>query len=160
MEETKSPNKALVGLIVVVLLVAATAAVVVFTSSGDKPKTTSSTQPTSISSPSASTSTTASDASYKDGSYDATGNYQTPGGSESIGVKVTFTNGVITDAEVTQEGRTNEAQEYQAAFASAFKSQVIGKKIGDVSLSRVAGSSLTPNGFNDALSDIESQAQA
>jgi len=37
---------------------------------------------------------------------------------------------------------------------------VIGKNIADVQLSRVSGSSLTPEGFNNALATIKSQAQS
>ncbi|MHD0330680.1 hypothetical protein ACY18M_17150, partial [Proteus mirabilis] len=59
-----------------------------------------------------------------------------------------------------QQGQRGESREYQAKFASGFKTLVVGKKIDEVSLSRVAGSSLTSGGFNAALADIESQAKA
>ena len=164
-ESSKSPNKAIIGLIVVVLLIAAATAVIIL-GTGNKETTdtssTASTESTASASPEASTSTTTdstSTTSFKDGSYNATGSYQTPGGRESIGVQVTLANGVITDASVTQQGKTSEAEEYQAAFAAGFKSQVVGKKIDEVSLSRVAGSSLTPAGFNNAIDDIETQAK-
>lgn len=164
-ESSKSPNKAIIGIIVVVLLVAAATAVIVL-GTGNKEtadtSSTTSTESTASVSPEALTSTTnsTSTTSFKDGSYDATGSYQTPGGRESIGVQVTLANGVITDASVTQQGKTSEAEEYQAAFAAGFKSQVVGKKIDELSLSRVAGSSLTPAGFNNAIDDIETQAKA
>lgn len=157
METEKPSNKAVIGLIVVVLLVAIATTVSVL--GNNKQEDTASTSP-SVSPTIASSSSATSSSTVKDGTYTATGIYQTPGGQESIGVTVTLSGGNVTDAKVTQEGKTDEAQEYQAAFASAFKSQVVGKKISDVSLSRVAGSSLTPRGFNSAISDIENQAQA
>lgn len=161
MESSSSPNKAVIAVIVVALLAVAAAATILLTnnnSSTDSAVNTASDTPTVA--PSSSSEPSASSASLKNGTYSATGSYQTPGGTESIGVKVTLTDGAITDASVTQQGKTGEAQEYQSAFASGFKSQVVGKKASEVNLTRVAGSSLTPDGFNRALDEIEKQAQA
>jgi hypothetical protein len=164
MDQPKTPNKAIIGIIVVVLLVAAATAVVIISSNSATKETTdtavsSSPEASTSVSPSASASTAATNG-FKNGTYNATGSYQTPGGQESISVNVTLTDGIITDATVTQQGKTGEAQEYQSKFVSGYKSQVVGKKISEVNLSRVAGSSLTPIGFNDAISDIEKQATA
>jgi hypothetical protein len=165
MDQPKTPNKAIIGLVVIVLLVVAATAVVVMSGNNAAKQTTDATASSSPEvsasvSPTASTEAAATNSSFKNGTYSATGSYQTPGGQESIGVKVTIADGVITDANVTQEGKTGEAQEYQSKFVSGYKSQVVGKKISDVNLSRVAGSSLTPIGFNDAINDIEKQATA
>ncbi len=165
MELSDRQNKAIIGIIVVVLLVAATTAAIVWStgkSEGDTSTTaTASVAPSTSSSVSSNTSTeTSSSTTFKDGTYSATGSYQTPGGSESISVTVMLSSGAITDVSVTQHATRGEAEEYQSAFASAFKSQVVGKKVSDVSLSRVAGSSLTPIGFNNAIDDIEQQAAA
>lgn len=159
--ESNSSNKALIGIIVVVLLVAATTAAIVWSANNSTKETES-----SVSTTSPSPSSTADEESdvlsqYKSGSYSADGNYQTPGGRESIGVTVTLSDdGTITEATATPEGKTGESQEFQSKFVSGFKSQVVGKKIDEVSLSRVAGSSLTPNGFNNAIDDIQDQAKA
>lgn len=160
--ESKSPNKAIIGIIVIALIaIAATAVIVMGSNNKANDSTTSDTTTTSSAdTPSTSSSTTTSATSFKDGTYTATGSYQTPGGSESIGVTLTLSSGTITDASVQQNASGGEAEEYQSKFASGFKSQVVGKKITDVSLSRVAGSSLTPNGFNNALQTIEEQAKA
>jgi hypothetical protein len=48
----------------------------------------------------------------------------------------------------------------QTDFAANYKTQVIGKKIEGLELSKISGSSLTPKGFNDALEKIRSQAGA
>lgn len=97
---------------------------------------------------------------YIDGSYAEKGRYITPGGAESIDVTLTIANNVITS--VTVEGNTTrtDTAEYQAEFISGYKSLVVGKDIDTVSLSRVAGSSLTSNGFNAALELIKADAQA
>jgi lipopolysaccharide export LptBFGC system permease protein LptF len=168
-EEPKGSNKAIIGIIIVVILVAATTGVVApsgrdsakQTISDDTNKTVATTTSgnSTATDKNSSSSTTAS-TNFKDGTYDATGSYATPGGQESIDVKVTLASGVITDATVTQQAISDEAHEYQAAFVSGYKSQVVGRKISDVSLSRVSGSSLTPGGFNSALDIIKSQAAA
>jgi len=154
MEPTQSsgaPNKAIIGIIVVALLAAPTTAVVVLsTNNGTKNANTESTASSSPAASSESTTSSSSDSgssTYKDGTYTATGSYSTPGGQESIGLLVTLNGDTITAASVTQNATGGEAEEYQAKFASAFKSQVVGKKIDEVSLSRVAGSSLTPKGL-------------
>jgi hypothetical protein len=36
---------------------------------------------------------------------------------------------------------------------------VVGKKLDDIKVSKVAGSSLTSGGFNQAVADIKTQAQ-
>jgi hypothetical protein len=163
MENSKTPNKAVIAIIVIVLLVVAGTAAIVLTNnqtSTDSSSNTASDLPTTAPSSSTDEGTTSSSSdTFTNGTYSSTGSYQTPGGQESIGVKVTLTDGVITDASVTQMGETGEAKQFQAQFASGFKSQVVGKKVSDVKLSRVAGSSLTPNGFNSALSEIQKQAQ-
>ena len=153
-----SQNKAVVAVVVIALLaVAATVAIVMTNNNAgtdsamtatDAPLRTSGTQ-----------SDIPANATFEDGTYTATGSYQTPGGIESIGVKVSLSGGVITDAQVTKQGKTGEAQEYQGEFVSNFKPQVVGKKITEVKLDRVAGSSLTSGGFNDAINNIAIQAK-
>lgn len=103
---------------------------------------------------------TSTDAGFKDGSYTATGSYESPGGNEQITVRVTLKGGVITGTSATPDAQDPESREYQSMFVSGYKSQVVGKNIADVYLSRVSGSSLTSQGFNDAISQIENQARA
>ncbi len=103
---------------------------------------------------------TSTASSFKDGVYTVTGNYVSPGGPESIGVKVTLANGVITDAVVEPHATLPISQKLQADFVAGFKQYVIGKKIDEVNLTKVSGASLTSIGFNDALDKVEAQAKA
>ena len=96
---------------------------------------------------------------YKDGTYAATGTYLSPGGRESVQLTVTIKDGVITDTALEAEGASLESREHQQLFADNYKELVVGKKINGLTLSRVAGSSLTSNGFNDALDDIRQEAR-
>lgn len=96
--------------------------------------------------------------SYKDGTYDAIGNYISPGGDEQIDVSLTLKDGVINDINVTSLATRPTSKEKQGQFISGYKSMVVGKNIDDVSLTVVSGSSLTSTGFNDALNKIKAQA--
>lgn len=115
---------------------------------------------TSAGTTSASSGKNTSSTTYKDGSYTATGSYESPDGDEQITVSITLHNGVITDTSATAGAHDPDGAAYQAQFISGYKSLVVGKNISSVSLSRVSGSSLTPQGFNDAISQIENQAKA
>lgn len=109
--------------------------------------------------PSNSGAITTNSLTYKDGSYTVTGSYDTPAGTENLGVTLTLKNGIITDATVQNQGTASESKHYQNQFISGFKTQVIGKNISEVNVARVSGSSLTPNGFNDAVAQIKIKAQ-
>lgn len=100
------------------------------------------------------------EANYADGEYVAVGQYTSPNGPEEIGVELTLTDGVITDAEVEVKATHAISIVKQEDFAANYKAQVIGKPINEVKLSKVSGSSLTPQGFNDALEKIKSEAQS
>lgn len=160
----KRPNKAIIAIVVVALLAIIAAAVLLLnredtpasTTSESAPATTADTTPTTPSTPSAADT----DSAYKDGTYKATGNYRSPGGSETVDVTVTLAGGVITSTEFEGHATSRDARDYQSRFEGGYKSLVVGKKIDDVSLSRVAGSSLTSNGFNNALEQIKSDAKA
>jgi len=97
---------------------------------------------------------------YKDGTYSATGQYFSPGGQESVRVDLTLTNDVVTASSVESGANDPTAESYQTSFISGYKAYVIGKKINTIKLSNVSGSSLTSQGFNDALKQIEQQAKA
>jgi len=156
-EASSGTNKALVGLIVVVLLVAAAAAV--FIASSTDQQNDASTMRTIRTAADSSSQNSSKNHQYADGSYSARGNYITPGGNESIDVTVTLDDGVVTSATIVQNALSNEAKQFQSRFASGFEDKVLGKKIDDINLSRVAGSSLTPIGFHNALEEIKKDAR-
>jgi uncharacterized protein with FMN-binding domain len=158
MQESKSPNKGLIALVVVVLLVAAGSAAVVMGSNKDTDKVSANTssQSGAVATPSTGVSP---NATFKDGTYTATANYNSPGGTQSITVKLTVSGGAVTDSSLTQQASAREDEQYEAQFESGYKSQVVGKKLSDINLSSVSGASLTTDGFNSALADIQKQAQ-
>lgn len=108
----------------------------------------------------AAASTPANASGYKDGDYRATGNYSTSETTETITVNVTLKDGVVTGTSATASKIARESKEYAEMFLQNYKSQVVGKKITDIKLSRVSGSSLTSQGFNSAIQTIEAQAKS
>lgn len=98
--------------------------------------------------------------SYKNGVYNVTGNYTSPGGPESIGVTLTLTDGKVTSAEVVSNAELPASKLNQAKFISGYEVLVVGKSIDEIKLDKVAGSSLTPKGFMDALEKVKSQAKS
>ena len=159
MNRERKKNPAVVAIIVIVLLAAAGGAVYVATRPGDATTTQSTTQDTTgeTSTP-ADTSDVASE--YTDGTYEATGTYSTPGGRESVDLTVTITDGTITSTEIDGSATSGDSLQCQTRFINNYKTLVVGKKVDDVSLSRVAGSSLTSGGFNQALDQIKNEAGA
>jgi uncharacterized protein with FMN-binding domain len=106
-----------------------------------------------------SSSSTAIDESvYSDGVYEATGQY----GSlpSSITVTVTLVDEVITDVKVTPHATNPTSLNLQRRFATAVPQVVVGKRIDEVKVGRLAGSSGTPDGFNDAIEQIKEQANS
>lgn len=96
---------------------------------------------------------------YKDGQYDAVGEYVSPAGPEQLEVKLTIKDNKVEAAEVVNKATIDQSIEYQNAFIDGYKPLVIGKSLNDLKLSKVSGSSLTPRGFNDAVEKIKSQAK-
>jgi uncharacterized protein with FMN-binding domain len=100
----------------------------------------------------------AGSSSYKDGEYSAEGEYTSPGGAEKVGVALTLEGGNITAVTVTPESENPNGKKYQGEFADGISSVVVGKSIDEIKVSKVAGSSLTSQGFNDAVEQIKADA--
>ena len=114
------------------------------------------TSPPATSLPAAS-APTVTRAAYRDGTYTATGWY---GGAPShVEVTITLAGGRITAARVVPQPVNNAIpRDYQERFAEAAPPLVVGRSVDEVALDHVAGSSGTPDGFNDALARIRGQA--
>ena len=124
-------------------------------SSSDGADTTSTTTQTT-----AADSGSASTGSYTDGDYSGSGSYSNPGGTSKVEVKLTLAGGKITAIDVTPEAENPTSKQYQTQFAGGIADQVVGKSLDDIDVSKVAGSSLTSKGFNDAIDQIKAEASA
>lgn len=97
---------------------------------------------------------------YKDGEYSAVGSYNSPGGVETVGVKLTLKNDVVTAVTVEPKSTRPISLKMQQTVAANVGAIVVGKKLAEVKLDKVSGSSLTPKGFNDAIAKIKVSAKA
>ncbi|MDK1327259.1 hypothetical protein [Arthrobacter sp. zg-Y1143] len=96
---------------------------------------------------------------YADGEYSGTGSYIPPSGtSEDVDVTLRLENNVVTELEVKTSQKNPTSKQYQREFTSNVQEQVVGKNIDELDVHKVAGSSLTSEGFNRALDAIRSVA--
>ena len=130
------------------------------TDASTAPSTEVSTQPSAEASAAPSSDAGASASVYADGTYTASGAYQTPSTVEEIEVTITLEGDVITAVEVVGDPSVPESRENQAKFIGGIADAVVGQKIDDIEVTKVAGSSLTSGGFNKALEEIRSEAAA
>ena len=136
----------------IVLFVAIVIVLFVNNSNNNQSKTSTSDVQATISTDTPSTS------KYKNGTYTASASYRTPESSEKIEIQVVVSNDTISGLTVTQKAVDRESQQYINLFKNGVNAQVVGKKLDEVSLGRVNGSSLTPIGFNAALNSIKQSA--
>lgn len=111
------------------------------------------TQPASPASPGAAAG------SYRDGTYSADGNYISPNGQETVGVQLTLAGGSVSDVVITPHPSNPNTKKFQGEFAGGIKGQIVGKKLDELKVSKVAGSSLTSGGFNQAVEKIKAEAK-
>lgn len=99
---------------------------------------------------------------YEDGDYEATADYQSPNGTETIDVELTLEGDIITAVTVTGKSvaPSPEVLRFQGEFEAGIESVVKGKDIDDLDVHRVGGSSLTSSGFNEAIEQIKIKAKA
>ncbi|MCW2788605.1 MAG: hypothetical protein JWQ91_2838 [Aeromicrobium sp.] len=97
---------------------------------------------------------------FEDGDYEAEGSYSNPGGQSSVKVELTLADNEITDVTVTPEATNGTSKQFQTKFAGGIADEVVGKSIDELEVGAVAGSSLTGEGFNQAIEQIKGEAQA
>lgn len=83
--------------------------------------------------------------------------YATPAGDEEVKVTVALDgNNVVKSLELDFVTHAPKSKMYQDLFKEGIAAQVIGKSIKEVQVGVVNGSSLTAEGFNKAIDQIES----
>lgn len=92
-----------------------------------------------------------------DGTYDGSGSYANPGGVSEVHVTMTIAAGKVSDVKV-EPGATGTSLQYQQKFISGIAAEVVGKSLDEIKVSKVSGSSLTSQGFNQALDQIKAEA--
>ncbi|MDR7085168.1 uncharacterized protein with FMN-binding domain [Aeromicrobium panaciterrae] len=118
------------------------------------------TSPTTSATSSTATDSTSSTGTYKDGVYEAEAEYSNPAGVSKVKVEVTLADGVISVVKVTPEATNGTSKGFQQKFASGIAPAAVGKSIDELDISKVSGSSLTSQGFNQAIEQIKADATA
>jgi uncharacterized protein with FMN-binding domain len=158
----KRAHPAVTAVVVIVMIGMVAAAIVALNHKDSTSSTTATTNstPLNTTTPTATVTppTSASSSTYKDGTYSASTSYFTPDGQEDAKLTITIANNVVTASDFSEQALSGEGQRYQDRFDGNYKSEVVGQKVGDISLSRVAGASLTTDGFSQALEQIKQNA--
>ncbi|MEV8253241.1 FMN-binding protein [Rhodoglobus sp. NPDC076762] len=102
----------------------------------------------------------ASGADYADGTYTESGDYTSPNGAEKVDVTLTLESNTVTDVTVVGYGENPNSIQFQGEFIDGIADEVVGKNIDELSVDKVAGSSLTSGGFNKAVDAIKADALA
>lgn len=100
---------------------------------------------------------------YKNGTYTVTASYVAPGRStHDVIATVKIVDDVVTESRVTYGGDVDveTSNQYQAKFTRSYQSDVVGKKLDNISLSRSGGASLTSNAFNKAVAELKVNAKS
>lgn len=96
---------------------------------------------------------------FKDGTYTARGEYQSPGGLSAVDVTVTVKDDTVTAVKVVPKAENATAQSYESRFASGISAQVVGRRLDELDVTKVSGSSLTSQGFDRAVEAIAARAK-
>ena len=96
---------------------------------------------------------------YKDGTYSADGTYRSPQGQETVGVQLTLATGTVTAVKITEHPSNPNTRKFQGEFSGGIAAQVVGRNIDELKVEKVAGSSLTSGGFNEAVEKIKAEAK-
>lgn len=160
----ESSNNATMGLIAVVVLAIIVGGIVFATTGGDDNETTlettTSQETSEDTAPSDAEAEDVVDVEFADGTYEATGTYSSPAGAETLGVTLTVADNTISDVSFVSGADNPTSQRWQDAFIEGAVSLVTGVNLNDADIvDTVSGSSLTSNGFNNALDEIRAEAQ-
>ncbi|MFM2423905.1 MAG: hypothetical protein RLZZ70_294 [Candidatus Parcubacteria bacterium] len=119
------------------------------------------TVPTAPTTPTVPVTPTTPATAYADGPYTVNTSYVAPGNANhTMAVTLTLAGDTVTTASIVYGGDSvDQSSNYQSRFMRAYESQVVGKKLDSIKLSRVGGASLTSNGFNDAVAKVKAAAQ-
>ncbi|MCS5498338.1 hypothetical protein NY547_13890 [Cnuibacter physcomitrellae] len=95
---------------------------------------------------------------YRDGRYTATGWYGSLPSHQDV--TLALSDGVVTDVTITTPAEDQTSLGYQQRFAEALPAAVVGQRIDELDIDRLAGSSGCSEGFVNALDQITQQASS
>lgn len=97
---------------------------------------------------------------FKDGIYSLETTYRVPEGhSDKLKITLEINNGIITKLTNNHTSSNRESKEYQDRFENSIYTQVEGKSLDNINLSKVGRATLTTNAFMTMLNDIKRNAR-
>lgn len=98
---------------------------------------------------------------YQSAEFSAESTYIAPSRAKhKVNVTLTIANDIVTNSSVTFGGDVDKTSAgYQAKFTAAYKAQVVGKSLNSIALARVGGASLATGAYNNALTQIKTNAK-
>lgn len=94
-----------------------------------------------------------------DGTYTTKGTYRSPAQTEDVEFTFTVKSGSVEGVELSKGSTIPNSKKYQGLFMEGIKKEIIGKKLSEIgTFDRVNGSSLTPKGFNQAMTSLKQKA--
>ena len=117
--------------------------------------TTETTTTTTTETTTGTTTETAPVVSTINGTFHLTDTYTVPSGTEVMDVTVVVTNDVVTSVNAKNVAVHEKSKFFQDKFIAGVAGQVVGKKISEVKITNVNGSSLTAQAFDKALHNIK-----
>lgn len=96
---------------------------------------------------------------YTDGEYTAPGAYMAHGAPNEVTVTVTLEDNAVAGVEVVGAAESGNSKRFQEKFAEEVPNLVVGVPLDEIEVDKVAGSSLTGDGFLEALNQIRADAK-
>ena len=91
------------------------------------------------------------------GSFSGEASYSTGRQVHELDVTLTLENDIVVAADIAYDGAGEPPTATLKRFDDAYESEVIGKDIDTISLSRVGGASWTSDAYNEAIAEIRAQ---
>lgn len=94
------------------------------------------------------------------GVFTGEASYSTGRAIHELVVTLTLENDIVVATDMLYDGDGEPATPMLTSFNDAYETEVIGKDIDDIELSRVGGASWTSDAFNEAVAEIKASARS
>lgn len=119
-------------------------------------ETTTTNNPNTSGSPNTSTVTKLT---FKDGSYEVSLDYQVPRGTNNMKATITIKDDIVTEVTTVNTVASPKSEEYTKPFSEQISGVVVGKKLSEAKITKIAGASGTSKAFNDILDQVIEKAE-
>lgn len=108
---------------------------------------------------SSSSTSTVTKLTFKDGSYEVSLDYQVPRGTNNMKATITIKDDIITEVATVNTVASAKSEEYTKPFSEQISAEVVGKKLSEAKITKIAGASGTSKAFDDILDQVIEKAE-